>query len=145
MISSENRFPLIGIMLYGRRKTVGGPWCSAMRATAPANGSRDTIIVRPLAWRMVSGVGQDGDMALPEDQVAAPQTRKPLTRLDLLADRGGLHVGVAQHLAAGHAEGELDEARAVDAEGTGAAPQIGRPLERLGYRHVIRVVRADGR
>ena len=44
----------------------------------------------------------------------------------------GLHVGIAQHILAGHPHGELDQSRAVDAETGVSTPEIGRVDERLG-------------
>ena len=55
-------------------------------------------------------VGHDGDMALPEDEVAAPEAGKARSGLERLADRSRLHVGIAQHVGAGHVHGKLDEA-----------------------------------
>src|SRR5262245_48891088 len=74
----------------------------------------------------------DGDMAVPEYEIAAPKLGRIERRRERLAQRRLLHVAVAR---AGHAAGgerNLEEARAVEAETGLAAPKIGRAHEAFG-------------
>src|SRR5690606_14673083 len=83
-------------------------------------------------------VEHDGDVAFPEDEVAALEANQVIAYFERRADRSCLHVGIAQDRLSSHAHRELDEAGAVNAEGTGATPEIGRVLEQLGDGDVVR-------
>src|SRR4029077_7655028 len=83
-------------------------------------------------------VAHDGDMAFPEDEVAAPQ--KPLPGLeDRRAERGFLHVAIARADAARGGERDLDEARAIETERGLAAPQIRHAEKALRHGDEIRL------
>ena len=79
-------------------------------------------------------VAHDPDVTLPEDEIAAA---KRVLGAEVLAEEGGLHVGVARRGDAGGEERQLHEAGAVDAAGAAAAPEIGDAEEALGLRHEV--------
>ncbi len=108
-----------------------------MRSTASFSPSRDTSMVWPLAWIMVVGVGHDGDMALPEHQVAAPQPGKIRAGIERLAEVAACMSESRSTSLAGHAHRQLHQAGTVDAEAGGAAPEIGRAEKRLGHRDIV--------
>ena len=76
------------------------------------------------------GVARDGDMALPENQIAAPQVAERRR----FAEREFLHVAVARAGDAGGLQRNLDQARAIEPERRLAAPQIGRAEKSLRRR-----------
>jgi hypothetical protein len=83
---------------------------------------------------------EDGDMTLPEYQVATAD----FGSVDRLAEACRLHVGIARRSSARHQHRQLDEAGAIDAEAGTAAPEIGRLQETGDDLHVIGAIeRAD--
>src|SRR5215207_7296135 len=84
-------------------------------------------------------VEHDADMALPKDQVAAPEPHEIGRRCDGLAERGLLHVGVTRRRDAGGGERDLDQTRAVEAETRLATPQVGRAYQAFGDGDEVRL------
>src|SRR5262249_38882785 len=82
------------------------------------------------------GVANDGDMAFPEDQVATPEMLR-FRDAERAAEPVALHVAVARAAGAGRRQRYLYQARAVDAEGALAAPEIGCADEAFGHRDEI--------
>ena len=111
---------------------IGPKLFTRMRASASRKGSTADRHVVAVGVEQALGVEHDADMALPEDEVAAPQAGEVGGDGDGLAEIPLLHVAVARRRDPGRVERELDEAGAVEAEAGAAAPEIGRADEALG-------------
>ncbi len=83
-------------------------------------------------------------MALPEHEVAAAELRGP-PPVDGAPQLCRLHVGIARRGITRRFDGELHQARAVEADAGAAAPQIGRAEKGLGDGDEIAFSLADRR
>src|ERR1700682_4455104 len=89
------------------------------------------------------GVTRDGDMALPEQQIAAPQFLR-FRRIQCPAEAVLLHVAVARAADTCGVQRNLHQPGTVDAETALAAPQIWRAGELFGHRDEIVRMAVDG-
>jgi len=75
-------------------------------------------------------VAHDGDVALPEQEIAAAQVGEVARKCN--AERGLLHVAVARARYPAGRERDLEQPRAIEPERGLAAPQIGHVQKRFG-------------
>ncbi len=87
------------------------------------------------------GVARDGDVALPEQQIAAAH----FGERHQFAERQFLHVAVARAGEARRLQRDLHQPGAVHAERRLAAPQIGRAKEALGDGDEVPLLGGDRR